>query len=111
MQQFEPFTLEDANYVLGILDGLDDAGVVAVDPTQVSFTPTIIPIEEFDIEMVASGLHGITDPIGQLKDWLYDRLKELASWFADTVNAIYEDFYNSFIKPILDSISSVVESI
>jgi len=51
------------------------------------------------------------DPIGQLASWLYDRLKELASWFAATVDTVFRSIYASVISPVLTGIRSVVDSV
>ncbi|RLE65531.1 MAG: hypothetical protein DRJ38_03535, partial [Thermoprotei archaeon] len=110
--RLEPFTPDDARYLLSVLDSVNrgrDPGVIAVSATRASMT--VISIDELDLEAMVSSTHGIMDPIGQLQQWLYDRFKELSSWFADAVGGVFETFYNTFIKPVIDSISSVVNNI
>ena len=65
-----------------------------------------IPIEELKLEELASLGFSITDPIGQLAEWLATQLKNLASWFAATVETIIAP-----IKSMLDSVWSFVQRI
>ena len=104
LEGLEPFTPEDVEYLMSLIPN-DEADTVVLD-VGVHLRP-----EELDLEALASQLHGITDPIGQLRDWLYDRLKELTSWFADAVNAILQSFWDTVAKPFVDGIRTVVESI
>ncbi|PNV80453.1 MAG: hypothetical protein C0179_05545, partial [Fervidicoccus sp.] len=72
---------------------------------------TIDDLRSIDLNALVTSLHGITDPIGQLKDWLYNVLKELASWFADTVSGIVRDFWDKIMSPAISVIRTVVDSI
>ena len=61
-------------------------------------------LEDLNLDLLEASLaFGITDPIGQLARWIYDRLKELSSWFAATVQAM--------IYPIKHSIDSIISYI
>jgi len=65
-----------------------------------------IPIEELKLEELASLGFSITDPIGQIAEWLASQLKNLASWFATAVETIIAP-----IKSMLDSVWSFVQRI
>ena len=104
MQSVELFTPEDAR---ALLEVIEVAGSRRSDlPSAV-----VVSVDEIDLGALASSLHGIMDPIGQLKDWLYDRLKELASWFADAVHSVFEAFWNSIVKPVVDTIKTAVDNV
>jgi phage-related protein/molybdopterin converting factor small subunit len=98
------FTPEDAAYIASVLGS---AGLGAQQPAPALPALTLEDIKYLDLSALATSLHGWTDPIGQLKAWLYDRLKEIASWFADVVRGIYD----LVIAPVLNAIKSTVESI
>jgi phage-related protein len=70
-----------------------------------------LTVRDLDLEALSSSLLGITDPIGQIKSWLVDQLKGLASWFASIVDGIVRNLWSTFIKPALDAISYVVSGI
>ncbi len=107
-QLVEYFTPEDAEIVLEALSK------TSKDYIHIIYNNIEIPtisIEELDLEALAGELHGISDPIGQLKDWLYDRMKELASWFADTVKGTLEWLWDNYIAPAFNDIANVLRSI
>ena len=56
-------------------------------------------LDSIDLDAVASGVAGIYDPLGQLRDWLVSQF----AWVADTVR--------SFFEPILDAIGGTVDTI
>jgi hypothetical protein len=47
-----------------------------------------ISLESLNIEEAGIYCFGITDPIGQIAAWIYDRLKEVSSWFASVVDTL-----------------------
>jgi len=104
LKDLDLFTVEDVNTVINIIDNLGSVNAV-------NDAVTVESIEDLDLEALASSLHGITDPIGQLQSWLYDVLQELTSWISDTVNQIFQSFWDTVIKPFLDGLSSLVENI
>jgi len=86
----------------------------AYDPTSLLGSPTVVaefisldnPLQ-LDLETLASNLHfGWTDPIGELQQWIYDRLRELASWFSSIVDTIV-----SPIRSVVESIWSFLQGI
>ena len=102
------FTEEDAEYLLSVLNsGFSETEVLEVSKIEIP----VITVEELDLEALSGALHGLTDPIGQLKDWFYDRLNEIASWFADVVDGIVRSIWDTIIKPVIDTIYDVVSSI
>ena len=100
----ELFTPDDVQYVLTIVDAVGREQSNCISATEIS-------IEELDLESLVTSLHGITDPIGQLKQWLYDRFKELSSWFASTVETIVRDFWNYTVMPFIDAVRSTIDAI
>ncbi|RLI87531.1 MAG: hypothetical protein DRP01_01610 [Archaeoglobales archaeon] len=67
----------------------------------------IYTIEEIDLDLIVSGVGGIVDPIGQLKDWFADILSSIASWIISGI----ETFIETAIKPILNTINSTITNI
>jgi len=64
-------------------------------------------IFQLDLESLSSNyLFGLTDPIGELKQWLYDRFKELAAWFASIVDSAIRP-----VKGVLDSVLTAITRI
>jgi len=57
-------------------------------------------LDNIDWDLVSSSVLGITDPIGQLKDWLASVLQS----FIDTIKKAYE----SIAKPISDTVSTIL---
>jgi len=104
----EPFTVEDAESLMELVDSLStDSPSLYTEYVEYRLQS----VEELDLDALASSLHGITDPIGQIRDWFYDRLMELTSWFSDAVHSIFSSFWNTVISPVIDGIRSVVDSI
>jgi transcriptional regulator with XRE-family HTH domain len=60
-----------------------------------------ISFDSLNLEALANALNvfGWTDPIGEIKQWFYDRLKEISSFFSSVVETI--------INPIRNTISSI----
>ena len=74
-------------------------------------TITIDDVSLLDLDALASSVAGITDPIGQLKDWLYDVLKKFIDTIINAVTAAWAAFYDRVIKPALTAISSTLSGI
>jgi len=70
-----------------------------------------LTVRDLDLEALSSSLLGITDIIGQIKAWLADQLKGLASWFSSIVDGIVSNLWSTFIKPALDAINWIVSGI
>jgi len=104
----EPFTPEDAEALMSLINNM------SIDESSINTLYgiyTLHSVQDLDLDALASSLHGITDPIGQLRDWFYDRLKELTSWFSDAVNSLISTFWDTVARPIIDGIKSTVDSI
>jgi len=99
--QIELFTIED-------IRALED---LIPETLEEPHDGLLVEIEHLDLEALAGELHGIMDPIGQLQDWLYDRLQELTSWFSATVESVFTNIWELTIKPFLDTMSSTIDSI
>jgi phage-related protein len=79
-----------------------------------------VDVENIDLDFLSEFYHsvsfGITDPIGQLQAWLYDRLKELASWFSSIVDTIVSpvratvNAIDNFIRTIPERVNTLVTS-
>jgi len=67
-----------------------------------------ISFDSIKLEALANALNvfGWTDPIGEIKNWFYDRLKEIATFFSSTVDAITKP-----IKDVVNSVWSFVQGI
>jgi phage-related protein len=121
-------TVDDVRHLLSLIDSLPAEALrseavavetlaVAEQLQQLKFEVTdlarevALTVRDLDLETLSSSLLGITDPIGQIKSWLLDQLKGLASWFASTVDSIARALWSTFIKPALDAINYIVSGI
>ena len=84
-----------------------DAHVVQVEYTVVS----IEYLEQIDLDQMITSVGGITDPLGQLKDWLTDMFNTIAEWIVSSVSSLIDNLWNSLIKPALDTISDLTSKI
>ena len=64
-------------------------------------------ILSLDLELLASSVAGITNPIDQLKDWLAEQFTGFVSWITDTVTTLL----NTVIVPAIDAVGGVVDSL
>ena len=64
-----------------------------------------------DLRAMASAVAGVTDPIGQLKDWLYGKLSEFVQTIINAVSSIFSEFYDRVIKPALDTIAGALNTV
>ena len=91
------FNNEDIQFLTDLIaDNID------VLPKTTSASVEALPIDvldSIDLDAVASGVAGIYDPLGQLKDWLVSQF----SWVADRIK--------EFFDPILSGISYVADQI
>ena len=65
-----------------------------------------VPLDQVDIELLKEALveyGGWTDPIGQIRDWFYERLKEFTDWISGAVDTL--------LGPIRDKLSSVFDRV
>ncbi|RLF82406.1 hypothetical protein DRN38_00100 [Thermococci archaeon] len=68
-----------------------------------------VPLDQVDIELLKEALveyGGWTDPIGQIRDWMYERLKEFTDWISSAVDTLLEP-----IRDKLDGVFSKIESV
>ena len=72
---------------------------------------TIDMLDTLSLDAIASAVAGITDPIGQLKDWLYDVLKKFANTIINAVTSAWAKFYDNVIAPVLNAISSAISAL
>jgi len=106
-----------ASYISQALQFIQFDGYDSDTAEVVSETIHLIPLSLFNIEDVEFYHFGITDPIGQIAEWIYERLSELASWFAGSVSAIIAplksavDSISNFIITIPDRIKSAIEAL
>jgi len=68
-------------------------------------------VSELDLEAMAGTLLGALDPIGQLRAWLADQLKSLASWFASIAQGVVSNLWHTLIKPALDTLRYLIDSV
>ena len=102
--RLELFTPDDASYLLNLIESIGSSQSYVVVLTEEELL-------RIDLSALASELHGLTDPIGQLKKWIYDRMKELASWFGKIVGSVWKDLWNMVAKPIIEAIRNTVDAI
>jgi phage-related protein len=80
-----------------------DIDVDAVYPKFGDTTLKLSDLDNIDWDLVASSVLGITDPIGQIRDWLAGVL----SGFFDSI----KKFFEGLISPLRDAISSLFNTI
>jgi phage-related protein len=67
-------------------------------------TVKIEDIYKLDLEALSGNLYfSITDPIGQLAEWIAQKMRELAEWFSRTVDRL--------LDPVRSAISSVLAAV
>ena len=93
-----------------LADQLADVLVARQEQQQVQIM-TIDMLETLSLDAIASAVAGITDPIGQLKDWLYDVLKKFVDTIINAVTSAWAKFYDNVIAPVLNAISSAISAL
>jgi len=69
----------------------------------------VLPLEELEkieLDELVTSVGGITDPIGQLKSWLYDTLQSFFEWLSSAVQSTLTGLWKTFIKPAFDTVYS-----
>jgi len=61
-----------------------------------------IPIYNIDLDSLVTSVGGITDPLGQLRDWLSNALNSIASWIVQQVSGL--------LSTLEEGIESLIES-
>ena len=62
----------------------------------------VVNKEEVKLDLVASAMAGVTDPLGQLQDWLTSMFDSVSSWIVSTV----ETWIEENVIPVIDGITS-----
>ncbi|MEM1820139.1 MAG: hypothetical protein QW794_00015 [Thermosphaera sp.] len=119
----EPVTREEVDYAAEMLCRLVYTNLTSqlllggVDQAAggVEGEEILISLQQIDLEVLSNLLGGQfggwTDPIGQLGAWIHDRLKELSSWFASTVEGIFRRYWDTLIRPALLAITAPITGI
>jgi len=103
------YTRDDVEW---LADQLADVLVAETRQQRQQYTViTIDMVELLDLKAIASGVFGITDPIGQLKDWLKKILEGFVQTIVDKIGSLISGVFNEVIKPILDRISSAISAL
>jgi hypothetical protein len=98
-------TLEDARYVISMLDSLQLRSQWSL------YEELRRALEGVELEQLSTELLGWTDPIGQLAAFIYEKLREVASWFASTVSTVVQNLWSAFISPALSAIGGAVSGV
>jgi len=98
-------TLEDARYVISMLDSLQLRSQWSL------YDELRRALEGVELEQLSTELLGWTDPVGQLAAFIYEKLREVASWFASTVSTVVQNLWSTFISPALSAIGGAVSSV
>jgi hypothetical protein len=98
-------TLEDARYVISMLDSLQLRSQWSL------YEELRRALEGVELEQLSTELLGWTDPIGQLAAFIYEKLKEVASWFASTVSTVVQNLWSTFISPALSAIGGALSGV
>ncbi|MCC6056582.1 MAG: hypothetical protein LM583_07895, partial [Desulfurococcaceae archaeon] len=96
----------DESYVEATKALIDSVAQFMSNSVAISFTQISVDQLKLDVLANSLGVFGITDPIGEVKEWFYDRLKEIASFFSSIVESIVRP-----VKSVVDSIWSFIQGI
>jgi phage-related protein/transcriptional regulator with XRE-family HTH domain len=96
----------DESYIEAAKALIDSVAQFMQSNVSISFSQ--ITVDQLKLEALANaiGVFGFTDPIGEIKEWFYDRLKEVASFFSRAVESIV-----SPIKTVVDNVWSFIQGI
>jgi len=100
----EIFTPEEINYVLELSKGILTEG------NEVSTTSVTCELVYVDLESLVTETFGISDPIGQIAQYIQNALNNVASWIVDRVRDSLKWLWDTFIKPGLDAVQRLIES-
>ena len=67
----------------------------------------VVDIRLVDLESLASSVAGITDPIGQIRDWLMGVLQSIAEWIVNSLKGAFQ----FFVEQILGRLSAVGDAL
>ena len=73
-----------------------------------------IPIYNIDLDSLASSLAGITDPLGQLRDWFTKVLNSVASWIVQQISGllnVLEEGIESLIKSVFNAVKDAINTL
>ena len=70
----------------------------------------IIDISELDLDALAGKLMGLTDPIGQLKEWLEDILSSIGDWIVNSLSGVIEGV-KGFFETLINTAKAGLESL
>ncbi|RLI86870.1 MAG: hypothetical protein DRP01_03250 [Archaeoglobales archaeon] len=111
--EYNPFLIEVSQEDLEwIADQL-----VSLDINTTSIEYNVIPLDQLDIEALmesASSVGGVTDPIGQLKEWLTDLLSSVADFIVSSITGVLSpaiDTVKSLVDSVLDTLKSFAEDV
>ncbi len=120
------YSYEDINNLASLIASVLNESTENTLYNNIRYMRTIdyIPLNEIDLEALASSVAGIADPIGQLKEWIKSQLENLKNIIigalAPLINAVksaVDDVYNAIVglgKAISDignSISNIISTI
>ncbi|RLE88796.1 MAG: hypothetical protein DRJ67_01130 [Thermoprotei archaeon] len=79
---------------------------------EVGIVPVVVDIRDYlDLDELASTAAGVTDPLGQLKQFISNTLNSVASWIADTVSGAVRGFIDGLKGAISNMISGLKDFI
>jgi len=100
------------------LDEWENSGPIQITEEHLALVSQYVKEHGDEIlRAVATASQGITDPIGQVAKWLYDRLTEVGSWIASAVEAAVRSIVSgiasaiSAARTVIDSIAAAVSRI
>jgi len=67
-----------------------------------------IDITKLDLDALVVSEFGITDIIGQISSWLYEKLQAFSSWITSGIETIVNALWENFIKPAISVIDAGV---
>ncbi|MEM2260004.1 MAG: hypothetical protein QXY65_02940 [Candidatus Methanomethylicaceae archaeon] len=66
--------------------------------------------KEIELDILSSCVAGLTDPLGQLRDWFVSTLNSIASWIVQGVTTFINTYLLPAVSGVIDSIISFIKN-
>jgi len=107
--EIELFTPSEAAALLDILAQSQDS-LQNQASSIVAEKIEVLDLKSIDLAAIASSLQGITDPIGQIAQWMYDRLREAVTFIVSSTYNALKSWYDTMISPALSALHARLSS-
>ncbi len=91
---------------------------VVAEPRQQGHGPRVIAsidvLDLLDLDLIASSVGGITDPLGQLRQWLEQQLKAVAEWIVNTLGGLIDQLIKGlygFLEAVFNTLTTSISAL